>query len=386
MNYRDISGISNKTVILRVDYNVPIANGIVTDNTRIKSSLETISYLIKNSCKVILVSHFGRPKGKVVNEFSLEPLLPELEKLLGKKVKFISTSVFELAKKDIDTDVVLLENIRFYEGEEKNDDLLAKALANLADIYVNDAFSASHRAHASIVAITKYLPSYPGKLLEAELHNLTTILTNPKKPMMAIVGGSKISTKLELLKNLIPQVDYLVIGGAMANNFLKVSGYNIGKSLYEPELLDETKILIDQAKNLILPIDVVVAAEFSDKADATIKYVSEVSDSDMILDLGPETIASIEQAIMQCKTLIWNGPLGAFELKPFASGTMNLASIIARNTETNGLISVAGGGDSVAALNQVSLTDELTYVSTAGGAFLEWLEGKVLPGVSALTV
>ena len=389
LNQADVSG---KTVLVRADLNVPVKDGRVTDATRIERFAPTVTDLTKCGAKVVVLAHFDRPKGKRVPEMSLKPIALALEKALGQKVTFADDCIGPDAEKVVKAlksgEVALLENVRYHKGEEENDATFSKALAALGDIYVNDAFSAAHRAHASTEGIAHVLPTYAGLQMEAELEALQAALEAPKKPVMAIVGGAKISTKLDVLKHLVDKVDMLVIGGGMANTFLNAQGIAVGKSLCEKDLADTAREILAHAKakncEVLLPVDAVVAAEFKEGAASKVCDVNAVPADMMILDVGPKTIHQLEAKLSGCKTLLWNGPLGAFEIKPFNVGTDALAQAAARLTKDNGLVSVAGGGDTVAALNAAQVTDKLTYVSTAGGAFLEWMEGKDLPGVKAL--
>ena len=384
--------VNGKTVLVRADLNVPVKDGRVTDATRIERFAPTVTDLTKRGAKVVVLAHFDRPKGKRVPEMSLKPIAPALEKALGQKVAFADDCIGPDAEKVVKAlksgEVALLENVRYHKGEEENDATFSKALAALGDIYVNDAFSAAHRAHASTEGIAHVLPTYAGLQMEAELEALQAALEAPKKPVMAIVGGAKISTKLDVLKHLVDKVDMLVIGGGMANTFLNAQGIAVGKSLCEKDLAATAREILAHAKakncEVLLPVDAVVAAEFKDGAASKVCDVNAVPADMMILDVGPKTIQQLEAKLAGCKTLLWNGPLGAFEIKPFNVGTDALAQAAAKLTKDNGLVSVAGGGDTVAALNAAQVTDKLTYVSTAGGAFLEWMEGKDLPGVKAL--
>ncbi|KKB96401.1 Phosphoglycerate kinase [Candidatus Arcanobacter lacustris] len=373
--------VEGKKVVLRVDLNVPMINGKIEDDTRIVKILPTIKYLTEHKAKIIIISHFGRPKGRIVKEMSLEPIAKYLQ------VKFVDTNPQDAIAKMQNGDVICLENLRFNPGEEANDGNFAKELASYGDIYINDAFSCSHRSHASIVGIAKLLPGAAGLLLQEELLNLEKILSAPSHPMAAIVGGSKISTKLNLLYHLIKKADLLVVGGAMANSFLKASGYDVGKSLYEADLIDVAKDIIAKAHEnnckLILPIDVVISSSIND-SNSKIVNATDVDANSMILDLGPKTIAIVTSELQKIKTLVWNGPLGAFEYKPFDQGTINLAKEVSRLTISKQLISVAGGGDIVSALTAAGVVDDFSYISTAGGAFLEWLEGMNLPGIEVL--
>lgn len=373
-----------KRVLLRVDLNVPMENGIINDDTRIKAILPTIKFLQQEPRQIFLCSHFGRPKNGYEEQYSLKNIISKLEKILEQKVNFIESSN-EIAT---EPGIYLLENTRFNEGETKNDEKFAQELANFADIYVNDAFSASHRAHSSTHAITKYLPSYIGLAMEQELKALEKALEKPERPLTAIVGGAKVSTKIDLLYNLIEKVDNLIIGGGMANSFLAAKNVNIGSSLCEAEILEKAKNILEKANNLgceiILPIDLVVATTFKDDAISNIRALTEVKPEEMILDAGPKTVEHIKTIIKNSKTVIWNGPIGAFELKAFSYGTLELAKFVAQQTQEDGLISVAGGGDTVYALAMAGVQNKLTFVSTAGGAFLEWMEGKTLPAIAVL--
>jgi phosphoglycerate kinase len=384
--------VAGKTVLVRVDFNVPMKDGAVTDATRIDRALPTIQELSKKGAKVLLLSHYGRPKGKVDPELTLAPVAKALGDRLGGPVDFaedcIGDAVRNVVKNMLDGDVALLENTRFHPGEEKNDPDFAAALAKNADIYVNDAFSAAHRAHASTEAVAHLLPSAAGRAMERELDYLKAALSEPVRPLMAVVGGAKVSSKIELLLNLVGKADILAVGGAMANTFLFAQGKSVGKSLCEPDLADTAREIMAQAQakncELVLPIDVVVAKEFKEDADREVASVDAVKADDMILDLGPETVDLIAGKIEAAKTLVWNGPLGAFETRPFDTATVEAARFAARRVKEAGLVAVAGGGDTVAALNHAQAAKDFTYISTAGGAFLEWLEGKTLPGVAAL--
>ncbi|GAB4270468.1 MAG: phosphoglycerate kinase [Pararhodobacter sp.] len=386
----DQMDFAGKTALVRVDINVPFENGAVSDFTRIDAVLPTIRDISAAGGKVVLLAHFGRPKGKVVPEMSLARVRPALEERLGKPVAFASDCIGAPAKEAIAAaragDVILLENTRFHAGEEKNDPQMAASLAALGDIYVNDAFSAAHRAHASTEGVAKLLPSCAGRLMEAELKALDAALGNPARPVVAVVGGAKVSTKLDLLGNLVQKVDYLVIGGGMANTFLAAQGAAVGTSLCEHDLAPTAREILDKAKGagcrIVLPVDLVVAREF--KAHAPHEVVETCPEDAMILDAGPASVAAIAAILDDARTLIWNGPLGAFELEPFDAATNAAAQKAAELTRAGRLISVAGGGDTVAALNRAGVAGDFTYISTAGGAFLEWMEGKVLPGVAAL--
>lgn len=386
--------VAGKRVLVRVDFNVPMKDGAVTDATRIERALPTIEELSKKGAKVLLLSHFGRPKGKPDAEMSLKPIAKALADRLGGPVEFvedcIGDAVKKAAKKMLDGDVALLENTRFYAGEEKNDPEFAKALAENADAYVNDAFSAAHRAHASTEGVAHLLPSAAGRAMERELDYLKAALSEPVRPLMAVVGGAKVSTKIELLLNLVGRADILVVGGGMANTFLFAKSVSVGKSLCEPDLAATAREIMDRAAakgcEIVLPVDVVVAKEFKEGADREVVDAGAVKPDDMILDLGPDTVNVIAEKIESANTLVWNGPLGAFEIKPFDTATVEAARYAAKRVKNNGLTAVAGGGDTVAALAHAGVEDDFTYVSTAGGAFLEWLEGKTLPGVAALEV
>ncbi|MGB4191865.1 MAG: phosphoglycerate kinase [Rickettsiales bacterium] len=383
--------LNNKKVFLRVDLNVPVSEGVILDETRINKIIPTIEYLINANAKIILASHFGRPKSSDDQQYSLNFLQKILSKKLNQEVLFCSEAVGEKAENMANglnsKQVMLLENLRFYPGETKNDFEFATSLSKLADVYVNDAFSCSHRAHASISELAEILPSFAGLLLEDEIDNLSNHLNSSNKPMMAIIGGSKVSSKLDLLNNLMDKVDYLVIGGAMANTFLKAKGIEIGKSFYEEDLLEAAKkILKYQNKcKIILPHDVVVAKAIASNISNSIVSLDNISCEQMILDIGPLTCSTINQLLQECKTVVCNGPLGVFEHFPFCVGTISVAQAIAKLTKEKKLISVAGGGDIVAALSSAGLFEQFSYISTAGGAFLEWLEGKALPGIKVLS-
>ncbi len=386
--------VADKRALVRVDFNVPMADGKVADATRLKRSLATIEELSKKCAKVILLSHLGRPEGQSNPELSLRPVAEALGQLLGGKVEFAADCIGEPAKAVIarmmQGDVAVLENTRFHAGEEENDPAFARALADLGDVYVNDAFSAAHRAHASTEGLARLLPSAAGRSMEQELAYLAAALTNPVRPLMAIVGGAKVSTKIELLANLVSKVDALAIGGAMANTFLLAQGAKVGKSLVESKFAATARDIIAGAKardcQIILPVDVVVAAELKEGAPREVVAADAVAPDKMILDVGPETVDRIAEAIDKAKTLVWNGPLGAFETRPFDTSTIEAAQFVAKRVKAKALVAVAGGGDTVAALNAAKVADDFTFVSTAGGAFLEWLEGKRLPGVAALEV
>lgn len=388
----DSIDVSGKRVLVRVDLNVPMKDGKVTDATRIERAVPTLAELAAKGAKVIVLSHFGRPDGSRVPEMSLKPLVEPLSDALGKPVAFAEDCIGPLAEDAVRVmkpgDVLLLENLRFHKEEEKNDVAFVDKLSLLGDVYVNDAFSAAHRAHASTEGLANRLPAAAGRLMQTELEALDKALGNPKRPVCAIVGGAKVSTKLDLLGNLVGKVDKLIIGGGMANTFLHAQGIGIGKSLAEKDLAATALDILEKARTakctVLLPIDVVVAGEF--KADAPSQAVdtSSCPDDKMILDVGPQSIALYQAELAECTTVVWNGPLGAFEIKPFDTGTAALARDVARLTQAGKLLSVAGGGDTVAALAAAGVEEKFSYVSTAGGAFLEWMEGKTLPGVAAL--
>jgi phosphoglycerate kinase len=386
----DDAEVAGKRVLLRVDLNVPTENGRVTDATRIERVAATITEIADKGGKVILLAHFGRPKGGPDEANSLKPVAAAVADIIKRPVAFATDCIGKTADDAIakmkNGDVLLLENTRFHKGEEKNDPAHAAELAKLGDIYINDAFSAAHRAHATTEGLARHLPAHAGRAMQKELEALEAALGNPKRPVAAIVGGAKVSTKLELLGNLVSKVDVLIIGGGMANTFLFAEGKGIGKSLCEKDLADTARAIVDAAEKakcrILLPIDATVAKEF--KAHAPARVVDHVADDEMILDIGPKSIAAVEKVLGEIKTLVWNGPFGAFETPPFDKATMAIAKSAARLTQQGKLTSVAGGGDTVAALNEAKVADDLTYVSTAGGAFLEWMEGKALPGVEAL--
>jgi phosphoglycerate kinase len=388
----DTLDASNKRVLVRVDFNVPLKDGGIADLTRIKRALPTIVELSKKGAKVILLSHLGRPDGRSNPEFSLRQVAAPLEERLGGRVEFASDCIGEPARavvaRMMPGDVALLENTRFHGGEEANDPAFARALAEQGDLYVNDAFSAAHRAHASTEGLARLLPSAAGRSMEQELAYLAAALDNPVRPLMAIVGGAKVSTKIELLTNLVAKANTLAVGGAMANTFLLAQGMPVGKSLVEPRFAETARDVLAAASargcDVILPIDVVVAGELKDGAAREVAAVDAVKADQMILDVGPDTVDKIAEEIDRAKTLVWNGPLGAFETRPFDTSTIEAAQFAAKRCKDKRLVAVAGGGDTVAALNAAKVADDFTYVSTAGGAFLEWLEGKTLPGVAAL--
>ncbi|NMJ42690.1 phosphoglycerate kinase [Roseomonas sp. JC162] len=395
MTYRTIDALEakGKRVLLRADLNVPVKDGRITDRTRIERLCPTIAELANDGARVVICSHFDRPKGKRVPEMSLKPLQEALSAALKRPVAWADDCIGPQAEVAVaamkDGDILLLENTRFHAGEEKNDPAMAAALASLADAYVNDAFSAAHRAHASTEGVARLLPAYAGRLMEAELKALDAALGNPARPVVAIVGGAKVSTKLDLLGNLSKKVDVLVIGGAMANTFLAAQGHAMGKSLQEAEMHDTARAILEEAKaascEILLPVDLVVAERFEANAPSRKVGVDAVPADSMALDVGPDTEQAIEQRLRGASTLVWNGPLGAFEIPPFDTATVAVAQIVASLTQSGALKSIGGGGDTVAALRHAGVAERMTYISTAGGAFLEWLEGKTLPGVAALS-
>jgi phosphoglycerate kinase len=384
--------LKGKRVLLRVDLNVPMENGKVSDATRIERVLPTIREISDKGGKVILLAHFGRPKGGPDEANSLKPVAAAVAGHLGRPVGFAADCIGDIPANAIagmkDGDVILLENTRFHKQEEKNDPAFVEALAKLGDLYVNDAFSAAHRAHASTEGVAHQLPAYAGRAMQAELEALTLALGSPARPVAAIVGGAKVSTKLDLLENLVKKVDTLIIGGGMANTFLFAEGKPVGKSLCEKDLAEKARSIMFAAKaancRILLPVDVNVAKEFKAHTAARFIDVDHIADDEMALDIGPKSIVAVKDALASTKTLVWNGPFGAFELPPFDAATMQIAKTVAFLTKDGKLKSVAGGGDTVAALNAAVVAEQLTYVSTAGGAFLEWMEGKALSGVEAL--
>lgn len=385
--------LAGKVALVRVDVNVPMENGRVTDTTRIDRIIPTITDILAKGGKPVLLAHFDRPKGKVVPEMSLSQIVPALQAALGTvKLHFATDCIGGPAKEAVSAmaagEVVLLENTRFHAGEEKNDPMLAASMAALGDVYVNDAFSAAHRAHASTEGLAKLLPNCAGRLMQAELTALEAALGNPARPVVAVVGGAKVSTKLDLLGNLVSKVDHLVIGGGMANTFLVAQGVEVGKSLAERDMAETALAILAKADQsgcaIHLPRDIVVAREFKAGATSEVLPVGDCPTDAMILDAGPETVANLAGVFAACRTLIWNGPLGAFEIEPFDAATNAAARAAAELTTAGSLVSVAGGGDTVAALNKAGVADQFTYISSAGGAFLEWMEGKDLPGVAAL--
>jgi phosphoglycerate kinase len=387
----DQADVAGKRVLVRVDLNVPMENGKVSDATRIERVASTLREIADKGGKVILLSHLGRPKGPSPKD-SLEPVADEVARVLGRPVAFAEDCIGEKAQAAVTAmkpgDILCLENTRFHKEEEKNDPSFVDKLAQLGDIYVNDAFSAAHRAHASTEGLAHRLPAYAGRAMQAELEALTRALEAPTRPLAAIVGGAKVSTKLDLLGNLIDKVDVLLIGGGMANTFLAAQGVAVGKSLAEHDLADTAREILAKAKTggceIVLPVDAVVAQKFEALAPSRKVSVTEVAPEEMILDIGPRSVEHVVSVLARVKTLVWNGPFGAFELEPFDTGTLEVAEAAAELTTAGKLVSVAGGGDTVAALNAAGVAERMTYVSTAGGAFLEWLEGKALPGVEVL--
>jgi phosphoglycerate kinase len=386
----DMGDVTGKRVLVREDLNVPMADGAVTDDTRLRAAVSTVAELADKGAKVIVLAHFGRPKGQRNPEMSLALVTLPFQQVLGREVRFIDDQhAAEVIDKMQDGEVGILENTRFDPGEEKNAPETIERLAALGDLYVNDAFSATHRAHASTEGLAHRLPAFAGRQMEAELDALDKALGNPEHPVAAVVGGAKVSTKLDVLKHLVARVDHLIIGGGMANTFLAARGVNVGKSLCEHDLTGTAEEILDAADkaNCIvhLPYDVVVAKEFKANPPTRTINVHEVAEDEMILDVGPAATEALGDVLKNCRTLVWNGPMGAFETPPFDAATVALAKTAAALTKEGSLVSVAGGGDTVAALNQAGVADDFTFVSTAGGAFLEWMEGKELPGVAALT-
>jgi len=389
-NIKDENNLNQKKILLRVDFNVPLSNGKITDTTRIDKILPTIKFLLKNNAKIIILSHVGRPKGKVVNELSLKPICESLKKKLNQDIDFITKNIKEVKSDDLfdahDKKIVMLENLRFYDEEEKNDNVFAKHLASLADIYVNDAFSCAHRTHASIFEITKFIPSYAGLQLNLEIDSLIKITSEIKKPITCIIGGSKISSKINIIKNLIPKFDNIIIVGGMANNVLKFKGHNIGKSIHEDDcnkIIEEIfSLSVHNDCRIIYPQDVVVGKDLNGSPE--IKGLNNVHEDDLILDIGPKSIENINNIIEESNTILWNGPAGYFENPSFAKGSLEIMKKIIEKNKANTIYSVAGGGDTVALLNSEGAINNFDFVSTAGGAFLEYLEGKELPGIKAL--
>ena len=396
MTFRDLehADLKGQRVLVRVDFNVPMDNGRITDDTRLRAALPTIHFLSTRGAKVVLIAHFDRPKGRRVADMSLKPIVEPLSALLEQPVFFADDCIGPAAAKVVgaleDGGVALLENLRFHAGEEKNDPAFVEALARNGDLYVDDAFSASHRAHASTEGLARKLPSYPGLAMQLELEALDSALGNPQRPVLGVIGGSKVSTKLDLLKNLVTKLDKLAIGGGMANTFLYAQGHDVGASYCEKDLADTAREIIRLAGRnnckLFLPLDIVVAERLGPGAAARVRGLGEVDDDERILDAGPETVARLKRAMDNSKTLVWNGPLGVFETPPFDAATVECARHAADLVDAGKLVAVAGGGDTVAALNHAGVVDRFSFVSTAGGAFLEWMEGKALPGVAALEV
>ena len=387
---KDQENLSQKIVLLRLDLNVPLKDGLVIDETRIDKIIPVINFLIEKKSKIIIVSHVGRPKGKVNKVLSLKPVCLNLEKKINKKIKLFNDNIFELKKDDLfkshDNKIVFLENIRFYKEEEENDTTFAKHLASLADFYVNDAFSCSHRAHASVSKITKFLPSFAGLQLETEINALKKVTTEINKPITCIIGGSKISTKIRIIKNLIPKFDNIIIVGGMANNVIEFKGNNIGKSIKEENCEMIIKEIFETSKNysciITFPEDVLVGKKLDDKSE--VKELSNIKDDDLILDIGPKTIKKIQNIIENSNTVLWNGPAGYFENPNFAAGSFEIAKAIIKKNKEKTIYSVVGGGDTIDLINEINAIRNFKFVSTAGGAFLEFLEGKKLPGIKAL--
>ena len=390
----DLGDIKGKRALVRVDLNVPMADGRVTDEARMRALLPTVLELADKGAKVLLLAHFGRPNGAKHSEMSVSMVLDSLQEVLGREIMFVPEIAGDVVAQSVgilaDGDIALLENTRFWPGEEANDPELARAVAANGDFYVNDAFSSAHRAHMSTEGLAYVLPAYAGRAMEAELKALQAALGAPEHPVAAVVGGAKVSTKLDVLNHLVKQVDHLIIGGGMANTFLAARGVNVGKSLCEHDLADQANAIMDAADvagcTIHLPYDVVTSVEFRANPPIRTVNVHEVAADEMILDVGPAAVEALADVLKNCRTLVWNGPLGAFEIEPFDAATVSLARTAAALTREGSLVSVAGGGDTVAALAHAGVTDDFTFVSTAGGAFLEWMEGKPLPGVDALNI
>jgi phosphoglycerate kinase len=388
----DLGDITGKRALVRVDLNVPMADGRVSDATRLRALVPTVSELADRGAKVLLLAHFGRPKGAKHSEMSVSMVLDALQDVLGREIMFVPEISGDVVVQSVgilaDGDIALLENSRFWPGEETNDVTMAQAVAANGDFYVNDAFSAAHRAHVTTEGLAHLLPAYAGRSMEAELKALEAALGNPAHPVAAVVGGAKVSTKLDVLNNLVATVDHLIIGGGMANTFLAARGVDVGKSLCEHDLAGTANAILDSADKagctVHLPYDVMVAKEFRANPPVRVANVHEVAADEMILDVGPAAIEALADVLKTCKTLVWNGPMGAFEIEPFDAATVALAKTAAALTKEGSLVSVAGGGDTVAALAHAGVTEDFTFISTAGGAFLEWMEGKILPGVKAL--
>ena len=389
-NIRQHENLNNKNILLRLDLNVPLKNGIITDHTRIDKILPIIQFLLSKNSKIIIISHIGRPKGKVNKELSLKPICESLEIKINKKIQILNENIFKLKRDDLfknpEDQIVFLENIRFYEEEEKNDLNFSKHLAKFADLYVNDAFSCSHRAHASVCKITEFLPSFAGLQLETEINALKKVTSEIKRPVTCIVGGAKISTKIGIIKNLIPKFDNIIIVGGMANNIIKYKGNQIGKSINEKNCESIIKEIFETSNNysckIYYPEDVLVGKNMHDKSQT--KELNEIADDDFILDIGPRTINSIKDIIEKSKTVLWNGPAGYFENPNFSKGSYEIAKSIIKKNKNKSIYSVVGGGDTIAVINQINTIRDFNFVSTAGGAFLEYLEGKELPGIKAL--
>ena len=387
---KDQKNLNKKKVLLRLDLNVPLKKGLITDETRIDKIIPIINFLIKKQSKIIIISHVGRPKGKIITDLSLKPICKNVEKKINKKIRLVKEDIFKLKKEDLFKDpndqIVFLENIRFYKEEEKNDTNFAQHLAKLADLYVNDAFSCSHRAHASVSKITEFLPSFAGLQLETEISALKKVTTEIKKPITCIIGGSKISTKIGIIKNLISKFDNIIIVGGMANNIIKYKGNQIGKSIKEENcdlMIEEIfETLKSHSCKIIFPEDVLIGKNLDDEPQ--IKQLDNIKDDDIILDIGPKTLDKIKRIIENSETVLWNGPAGYFENPNFANGSYDIAKAITKKNKNNTIYSVVGGGDTIALINKIRLIENFNFVSTAGGAFLEYLEGKELPGIKAL--
>ena len=387
---KDLKDLNDKKVLLRLDLNVPLKDGKVTDNTRIDKIVPTIDFLLKQNTKIVILSHVGRPGGKIVNGLSLKPICLKLENIINKKIKFLSKNIYEIHDSDLFKDgsekIIMLENLRFLKEEEENNEKFSKHLSNFGDIYVNDAFSCSHRAHSSIDKITKFIPSYSGLQLDTEIYALEKITSDFKKPVTCIIGGSKISSKINIIRNLIKKFNNIIIVGGMANNILEYKGYNIGKSIKEMRveniIKDIFELSITHDCRIYYPEDVMVSKEINGSPEE--KRINEISDDDLILDIGPNSINTINSIIEKSKTILWNGPAGYFENPKFARGSLAIGKKIAEKNKSNNLFSVAGGGDTVFLLNKIGIFNNFNFVSTAGGAFLEYLEGKELPGIKAL--
>ena len=390
-NIKDHGNLNQKKILLRLDLNVPLKDGVVTDETRINKIVPVIDFLIKKKSKIIIISHVGRPKGEINKKLSLKPICENLEKKINHKIKLLSENVFKLKKEDLfknaDDQIVLLENVRFYKEEEKNDTFFAKHLARLGDLYVNDAFSCSHRSHASVSKITQFLPSFAGLQLESEINALKKVTTEIKRPVTCIIGGSKITTKIGIIKNLIPKFDNIIIVGGMANNIIDYQGNNVGKSIKEENYEIIVKEIFETSNNhsckIIFPEDVLVGKNLNDTSKT--KELNDIKNDDLILDIGPKTIKKIKEIIEISNTVLWNGPAGYFENPNFANGSYEIAKAISIRNRKKSIYSVVGGGDTIAVINQINVLKDFNFVSTAGGAFLEYLEGKELPGIKALS-